>query len=103
MGSVGQVMTDEQLETLRRQISVYSTICQQLVEMHKASVSQQAALPGELLSFLGTWRSGYIFYVRNRDVVAHYRRLHGSIQASIPTMFSWDRTRDFTSLSRTLR
>ncbi|KAG0582182.1 hypothetical protein KC19_3G040400 [Ceratodon purpureus] len=39
------VMTDEQLETLRRQISVYSTICQQLVEMHKASVPQQAALP----------------------------------------------------------
>ncbi|KAG0567598.1 hypothetical protein KC19_7G146900 [Ceratodon purpureus] len=45
----GQVMTEEQLETLRRQISVYSTICQQLVEMHKASVSQQAALPGMLV------------------------------------------------------
>nr|PNR48191.1 hypothetical protein PHYPA_012666 [Physcomitrium patens] len=44
----GQVMTEEQLETLRRQISVYATICQQLVEMHKASVSQQASLPGIL-------------------------------------------------------
>ncbi|BBM98202.1 protein MpHD6 [Marchantia polymorpha subsp. ruderalis] len=42
----GQVMTDEQLETLRRQISVYSTICQQLVEMHKASVSAQSSLAG---------------------------------------------------------
>jgi len=44
----GQVMTEEQLETLRRQISVYATICQQLVEMHKASVSQQSSLPGIL-------------------------------------------------------
>lgn len=43
-----QVMTEEQLETLRRQISVYATICQQLVEMHKASVSQQSTLPGQL-------------------------------------------------------
>jgi len=46
--SSGQVMTEEQLETLRRQISVYATICQQLVEMHKASVSQQSTLPGIL-------------------------------------------------------
>lgn len=42
----GQVMTDEQMEILRRQISVYATICQQLVEMHKAIVAQQSALPG---------------------------------------------------------
>ncbi|KAH9533659.1 hypothetical protein CY35_18G063500 [Sphagnum magellanicum] len=42
----GQVMTEEQLETLRRQISVYATICKQLVEMHKASLSQQSSLPG---------------------------------------------------------
>ncbi|KAL3685101.1 hypothetical protein R1sor_003123 [Riccia sorocarpa] len=48
MGS-GQVMTDEQLETLRRQISVYSTICQQLVEMHKASVSAQSSLAGMMV------------------------------------------------------
>eukprot|EP00250_Pteridium_aquilinum_P010562 c19476_g1_i1 orf=335-1387(+) len=39
----GQVMTDEQMETLRRQISVYATICQQLVEMHKAIVAQGSA------------------------------------------------------------
>jgi hypothetical protein len=45
----GQViMTDEQLETLRRQISVYATICQQLVEMHKASLANQPPpLPGK--------------------------------------------------------
>ncbi|CAM6105201.1 unnamed protein product [Calypogeia fissa] len=46
MLGLGQVMTDEQLETLRRQISVYSTICHQLVEMHKASVSAQTSLAG---------------------------------------------------------
>jgi hypothetical protein len=46
MLGLGQVMTDEQLETLRRQISVYSTICHQLVEMHKASVSAQSTLAG---------------------------------------------------------
>lgn len=35
-----KVMTDEQMELLRRQISVYSTICEQLVEMHKAITTQ---------------------------------------------------------------
>ncbi|KAH7283673.1 hypothetical protein KP509_34G018700 [Ceratopteris richardii] len=42
----GQVMTDEQFETLRRQISVYATICQQLVEMHKAIMAQQGSASG---------------------------------------------------------
>ncbi|KAJ6836817.1 WUSCHEL-related homeobox 8-like isoform X2 [Iris pallida] len=32
----GNVMTEEQLEDLRRQISIYATICEQLVEMHKS-------------------------------------------------------------------
>lgn len=41
-----QVMTDEQMETLRRQISVYATICQQLVEMHKAIMAQQSSASG---------------------------------------------------------
>lgn len=36
-----KVMTDEQMELLRRQISVYATICEQLVEMHKAVTAQQ--------------------------------------------------------------
>eukprot|EP01018_Ginkgo_biloba_P015096 Gb_29059 [translate_table: standard] len=41
-----QVMTEQQLETLRRQICVYSTICSQLVEMHKV-MSQQASVSRE--------------------------------------------------------
>eukprot|EP01018_Ginkgo_biloba_P007332 Gb_20543 [translate_table: standard] len=47
--SQNQVMTDEQMETLRRQICVYSTICRQLVEMHKAmSQQQQSCVPSFL-------------------------------------------------------
>lgn len=41
-----QVMTEEQLETLRRQISVYATICQQLVHMHRAVVLQMDPMRG---------------------------------------------------------
>lgn len=37
----GGLMTDEQMELLRKQISVYATICEQLVEMHKAITAQQ--------------------------------------------------------------
>lgn len=36
-----KVMTDEQLEVLRTQIAVYASICEQLVEMHKAITTQQ--------------------------------------------------------------
>ncbi|XP_010266207.1 PREDICTED: WUSCHEL-related homeobox 8 isoform X2 [Nelumbo nucifera] len=36
-----KVMTDEQMELLRKQISIYATICEQLVEMHKAITAQQ--------------------------------------------------------------
>ncbi|CAN6463887.1 unnamed protein product [Victoria cruziana] len=39
-------MTDEQMELLRRQISVYATICEQLVEMHKAITAQQDSVAG---------------------------------------------------------
>ncbi|KAF3446907.1 hypothetical protein FNV43_RR12087 [Rhamnella rubrinervis] len=46
-----KVMTDEQMELLRRQISMYSTICEQLVEMHKAITAQQD-LPGMRLGIL---------------------------------------------------
>lgn len=31
-----KVMTDEQMELLRKQIAVYTMICEQLVQMHKA-------------------------------------------------------------------
>ncbi|CAN6481578.1 unnamed protein product [Victoria cruziana] len=41
-----KVMTDEQMEVLRRQISVYATICEQLVEMHKAVTAQQDSVAG---------------------------------------------------------
>jgi hypothetical protein len=41
-------MTNEHSETLGRQISVYATICQQLVELHKTSLAKQAPpLPGK--------------------------------------------------------
>ncbi|KAK9284929.1 hypothetical protein L1049_024110 [Liquidambar formosana] len=36
-----KVMTDEQMEVLRKQIAVYGSICEQLVEMHKALTAQQ--------------------------------------------------------------
>lgn len=41
-----KVMTDEQLELLRKQISIYATICEQLVEMHKALTAQQDSISG---------------------------------------------------------
>jgi len=43
-----KVMTDEQMELLRQQISVYTTISDQLVEMHK-SITTQHDLAGKLL------------------------------------------------------
>ncbi|KAF6154358.1 hypothetical protein GIB67_026814 [Kingdonia uniflora] len=46
-----KVMTDEQMEILRRQISVYATICEQLVEMHK-SITNQHDLSGMKLGSL---------------------------------------------------
>ncbi|XP_020231945.1 WUSCHEL-related homeobox 13 [Cajanus cajan] len=36
-----KVMTDEQLETLRKQIAVYATICENLIEMHKTISARQ--------------------------------------------------------------
>ncbi|XXG87404.1 hypothetical protein AAC387_Pa11g2097 [Persea americana] len=41
-----KVMTDEQLEVLRKQISVYATICEELVKLHKALTAQQDSLSG---------------------------------------------------------
>ena len=59
----GQVMTDEQMETLRRQISVYATICQQLVEMHKATMAQQNAMSG-MSSLWSLWEERERYSVR---------------------------------------
>lgn len=44
-----KVMTDEQLEILRTQIAVYTTISEQLVEMHKTFTSQQDLAAGARL------------------------------------------------------
>ena len=43
-----KVMTDEQLETLRKQIAVYATICEQLIEMHRTLSAQQDLAGGSL-------------------------------------------------------
>lgn len=39
-GMFVKVMTDEQMEVLRKQIAVYATICEQLVDLHKSITSQ---------------------------------------------------------------
>ncbi|KAG6394397.1 hypothetical protein SASPL_144981 [Salvia splendens] len=39
-GMFVKVMTDEQMEVLRKQIACYATICEQLVELHKSLTSQ---------------------------------------------------------------
>ncbi|XP_073296728.1 WUSCHEL-related homeobox 8-like [Primulina huaijiensis] len=39
-GMFVKVMTDEQMEDLRKQIAVYATICEQLVELHESLTSQ---------------------------------------------------------------
>jgi hypothetical protein len=41
-----KVMTDEQMEVLRKQISIYATICEQLVEMHRALTEHQDTIAG---------------------------------------------------------
>ncbi|CAF2247279.1 BnaA08g14960D [Brassica napus] len=49
-----KVMTDEQLETLRKQIAIYATICERLVEMHKTLTSQQDLAAGGRMGGLYT-------------------------------------------------
>ncbi|RWV79131.1 hypothetical protein GW17_00059789 [Ensete ventricosum] len=39
-----KVMTDEQMEVLRSQISAYAAICEQLVEMHRTMIAHQDSL-----------------------------------------------------------
>ena len=45
MGPV-KVMTDEQIDLLRSQISMFHIICEQLVELHKAATARQDAITG---------------------------------------------------------
>ncbi|KAM0942133.1 putative transcription factor homeobox-WOX family [Dioscorea sansibarensis] len=41
-----QVMTDEQMEVLRKQISAYATICDRLLQMHKSMAAHQDSFSG---------------------------------------------------------
>lgn len=43
-----KVMTDEQIEVLRKQISAYATLTQQLADMHKVMSAQQDLTAGIL-------------------------------------------------------
>jgi len=46
LGGFVKVMTDEQMEVLRKQISIYATICEQLVEMHRTLTEHQDSIAG---------------------------------------------------------
>ncbi|GMQ08508.1 hypothetical protein CsSME_00052203 [Camellia sinensis var. sinensis] len=50
-GVLVKVMTNEQLEILRKQIATYATICDQLIQMHK-SLSSHSNLTGARLGNL---------------------------------------------------
>ncbi|KAI8029693.1 WUSCHEL-related homeobox 8 [Camellia lanceoleosa] len=51
-GMFVKVMTDEQMEILRKQIAAYATICENLVEMHKSLTSHPDLLSGARLGNL---------------------------------------------------
>jgi len=46
----GRVMTEEQMEILRKQIAVYAVICDQLVLLHNSLSSYHPLSSGTLLS-----------------------------------------------------
>jgi len=46
LGGYVKVMTDEQMEVLRKQISIYATICEQLVDMHRTLTEHQDTIAG---------------------------------------------------------
>ncbi|CAN0927429.1 WUSCHEL-related homeobox 8 [Linum grandiflorum] len=48
IGNGVKVMTDEQMEMLRKQISVYATICDRLVQMHSSFALNRHEFPGML-------------------------------------------------------
>lgn len=79
-----KVMTDEQLETLRKQIAVYASICEQLVEMHKNLTAQQD-LAGFTLLFLS------FFYFNTTFVcILYFSFLFIWVNTTYPSL--WDRT-----------
>jgi hypothetical protein len=47
LGGYVKVMTDEQMEVLRKQISIYATICEQLVDMHRTLTEHQDTIAGQ--------------------------------------------------------
>ncbi|TVU32041.1 hypothetical protein EJB05_23757 [Eragrostis curvula] len=47
-----KVMTDEQIEVLRKQISIYATLCEQLVQMHRLLTDHQDSISGMSFSNL---------------------------------------------------
>ena len=58
-----KVMTDEQMEVLRKQISIYATICEQLVEMHRALTAHQDSIAGTDVYYACTnMLEGFRFY-----------------------------------------
>ena len=62
-GMFVKVMTDEQMEVLRKQIAVYATICEQLVDLHK-SLTSHHDLAG-FLAALSLFLSAYHLYCVN--------------------------------------
>jgi hypothetical protein len=62
-------MIDEQMEVLRKQISIYATICEQLVEMHRILTEHQDTIAGwsaqlrakPIGTLLALWSSSCLF------------------------------------------
>ncbi|AQK65718.1 ATP sulfurylase 1 chloroplastic [Zea mays] len=62
-------MIDEQMEVLRKQISIYATICEQLVEMHRILTEHQDTIAGRsaqlrakpIDTLLALWSSSCLF------------------------------------------
>ncbi|XP_042439734.1 WUSCHEL-related homeobox 8-like [Zingiber officinale] len=80
-----KVMTDEQMEILRRQIAAYATICEQLVEMHKAVTARRDSLAGMRL---GAFYDGPLISSSGQTIAARQRWTPTALQLQIlETMF----------------
>ncbi|XP_023539556.1 WUSCHEL-related homeobox 13-like [Cucurbita pepo subsp. pepo] len=92
-----KVMTDEQLETLRKQIAVYATICEQLVEMHKTLTARQdlkgAAMLFSFTSFNSMDELGLLLYPSKQKIKEITSELgqHGQISES--NVYNWFQNR----------
>ncbi|KAK4409531.1 WUSCHEL-related homeobox 8 [Sesamum angolense] len=64
-GGFVKVMTDEQMEVLRKQIAAYAAICEQLVDLHK-SLSSQNDLAANLM-VLGLEFESYVVMIMEMD------------------------------------